>query len=680
MSDRSQLGKSKQPVLRIVAIVVLLAAFACSLWVSFGLRLPVEAGDRTVGVLVDYDEIMRIANGSLDVDFFDMARKASIAGATGMVVRERLLIEWEIAGDVMLFSGNDLWFHFKHRIDELDDVEREVIRELLTPNYTFILTEDQLVYDQIFSLLDAKRRHPEGIGLFEYMGIKVHLHSSERATLGLGFPLVQLEQAAAEGLDIIPRLRNWEPVYESGLAEVMRWVERIPRLAAVGFNEPTLPGDPSDPLIIEAIADAIAPLGVPLVSFEFYDQLGLTSLAYRLDNEIIRVHAIAENELHRYADVNDALNRYTLAATERNIRYIYVRFQNLINPAAAMLPATELIEEVHDALLDSGLFIGNPRPLPAYSIPLLPLLLLGAGTIAGGGWLAALTFGRFFQGKKWTVLFVILLLLGLLVWAAALLFFPNLARKVFALLSAIIFPSLGIVLVLNLKLPEWTGVKRVILAIFQLGIMSALTLFGAMIMSALLSEPVFMVKLDRFVGVTLSYLAPLAVVPFVLWLREKDWYGRLSGTAKSDVSFWQLGVSILVLAGLALYVMRSGNDNPGAVMDFELQARQMLGDIFGVRPRTTEFLIGHPVMLVLLYYGYKYNMFPVLLIGVMGQASLMNTYAHLHTPLAISLRRSFFGLLLGVVIGIILIVILELVFRQVRKVNSRRDAELRVES
>ena len=52
----------------------------------------------------------------------------------------------------------------------------------------------------------------------------------------------------------------------------------------------------------------------------------------------------------------------------------------------------------------------------------------------------------------------------------------------------------------------------------------------------------------------------------------------------------------------------------------------------GVRPRTKEFLIGYPMMLILLYFGYSFKMYPVLLMGLIGQISLINTYAHIHTP------------------------------------------------
>ena len=48
--------------------------------------------------------------------------------------------------------------------------------------------------------------------------------------------------------------------------------------------------------------------------------------------------------------------------------------------------------------------------------------------------------------------------------------------------------------------------------------------------------------------------------------------------------------------------------------------------------------------------------FPGLLLlgGVMGQASILNTFAHFHTPLLISATRMFIGLGLGLLLGYLL--------------------------
>ena len=682
---------SKTPVLKWLAILFILAAFVCGLWVNFGLRTPAEAGDKTVGLMVDYDELKRIADASFEIEFADMLRKAKLSGATGLVVRERILSDWEIAGDVTVFSGGQLRFQVEAQQGQahpeaMPDIE-------IKPEKTYILTKDPQVFEQIFSMLDAKRRHPESFEYQGYFGIETSLHSSERAFLGLGYPLARLEEAAAQGYQIIPRIRNWEPVTTANLQEVARWVSMIPNLTAIGFNDQTVPGDGTDPIIQDRLADSLAPLEKPLVSFEFYDQTGLQGIAERLGNEIFRVHAIAENELTKYTNQQDAANRYKLAATERNMRYILLRFQGLINPAASMLDNMELIEFVRSELEAEGLNVGNPELLPEFSIPLPALILLGAGVIAAGAWLFALAAEPFFRKRKWRIPYLILIVLALAAWAAGLIIMPVFARKLFAFACAIVYPSLGIILILQDKgiapLTRWREARgqpprlagcglALLGATATLVVMSALTMVGAVIMSALLAEPIFMLKLNGFVGVKAAHIVPLALVPLILWLREEDWFGLLSGTVKKSVMFWQLGICLIMLAALAVYIMRTGNDSPETVFSIELTMRQMLQDFLGVRPRTSEFLIGHPLMLVLLYFGYKFSMFPVLMVGIMGQVSLMNTYAHIHTPLLVSLQRSGNGLWLGMLLGVIVIAAIELALLWLRHMNKRRGENLKV--
>ncbi|MCL2153075.1 MAG: DUF5693 family protein, partial [Oscillospiraceae bacterium] len=339
----------------------------------------------------------------------------------------------------------------------------------------------------------------------------------------------------------------------------------------------------------------------------------------------------------------------------------------------SMLGNLELIEKVKEGLQEEGLQVGNPNPIQVFKIPFLQLYLLGAGVIAAGGWLLALALEPLLLKRKWKIPYLILMILGLALWGVGLVMLPAFARKLFALAAAIFFPCLSIALLLKREYPPIAGlVKRLLRAAIQLLAVSAFTLMGAMIMSALLGEPAFMLKIDNFYGVKLAHIAPLAFLPLVLWLREKDWYGLLSGTIKGSVSFWQLGVCFVLLAGVTLYILRTGNDSPDAVSSLERSARQLLDTWLGVRPRTTEFLIGHPSMLIMLYFGYKYNMFPLLMLGSMGQVSLINTYAHIHTPLMISLQRSANGLWSGLLLGIIAIVIIELILRRLRVANAKR--------
>ena len=102
------------------------------------------------------------------------------------------------------------------------------------------------------------------------------------------------------------------------------------------------------------------------------------------------------------------------------------------------------------------------------------------------------------------------------------------------------------------------------------------------------------------------------------------------------------------------------------VSSLETNLRQMMDNLLGVRPRTKEFLVGHPLMLVLLYYGYRLEIkrSVLLLFGLIGQVSLVNTYAHIHTPLLVSVTRSVHGLWIGIILGVIIILLLNLLLRK----------------
>ncbi|MEL7623464.1 MAG: DUF5693 family protein [Clostridiales bacterium] len=681
MTGKNKVNDQKfRRCLVIGACALILLSLVAALWIN-GMRAQAEARDKTVGLLVDYDELKRLADGSQDVTFADMVRKAAKAGATGLVVRERILADWESAGDIVVLQGSQLEL-YQALQSELPSQTGAEGGQPATPLFsssadvepdagkTYIIVRNPQVYDQLFSLLEAKRRYPEPFAFLGYQGIVTQLHSSERATLGLGFPMEGLQIAAEAGFEVIPRLRGWEPVRQDNLATVFEWVGQIPGLAGIGFNDASVPGGGTNPLLQDYLAAAIEPLGKPLISFEFYDQAGFAGLAGRLDNQVLRAHAIAENELKKYANVRDAMDRFNLAATERNIRYIFLRFYGLENPAASLTSNTDLITAVREGLMAEGFQIGKPQTISSFQVPYGLRFLLGLGVVAGGGWLLALAAAPF-ASKKLYLPYVLLLGAACLIWAVLLLKAPVLSRKLFALAAAILFPSLGTLLVLK---QDMAGGRALSLqkpslprAIGSLLILSAFTLAGAMIMSAFLAEPAFMLKLDSFVGVKVSHLIPLLLVPAVLWLWEKNWLGRLTNTAKSNVQFWQLAVGLVILAGLAVYILRTGNDSLSA-SGIEMKFRQLLDRLLGVRPRTKEFLIGHPLMLVLLYFGYRFSMYPVLLLGLIGQISLINTYAHIHTPLVVSLLRSLHGLWIGILIGAAAIGVILLAFRLLSKI------------
>lgn len=592
-------------------------------------------------LMVDYDELIRIAQAQ-NMEFEDVVRKVHKSGATGLVVRERILDDWVKSGDLVMMQGNEL---------ALSPVMTEAESSKLNLQGTYLLTKNSELHEMILQILEAKRRHPQAIALGEYLGIEVSLYAGELPLLGVGFPRADLEIAAKEGLDILPRVRNWAPVNQESIEMVGDQLARLPNLQGIAFNDETLPGG-DNPNALEFWKKVFTDLELPLVTFEFYPQGGAERLAELLEEKILRAHAIADNELRRY-NVVQAVDRFRLAVSERNIRIIYLRFFGMDQPVGALDTNLEYIEEVA-----RGLNLENQGPADAaeleMSVPLKGLLfLVGLGILAAGLLLLEQIKGALSipYWNRWIGLILVFASVG---WAGLLQLRMVLALKMLAFLGAVIFPSLAVLLVLPQKEnPSFLDGS------WQKGLigflkMSAISLLGALMMSALLTQPMFMLKLNSFAGVKLAHLIPLALVPAAFWIRQSRPFEALKKTAASPVLMWHLLAGGLVFAALFIYIMRTGNTGVSTVSNLEMTFRQLLDTVLGVRPRTKEFLIGHPLMLLLLIGGYRFERLPVLLMAMVGQISLVNTYAHLHTPLMISLIRSFHGLWIGLLLGLVL--------------------------
>ena len=84
-----------------------------------------------------------------------------------------------------------------------------------------------------------------------------------------------------------------------------------------------------------------------------------------------------------------------------------------------------------------------------------------------------------------------------------------------------------------------------------------------------------------------------------------------------------------------------------------------------VRPRTKEFLLGHPLLIVgiALWIRARAADAPptwkgwaavALAVGAIGQTSVVNTLCHLHTPIALSMARLGVGWVAGGILGFLL--------------------------
>jgi hypothetical protein len=184
---------------------------------------------------------------------------------------------------------------------------------------------------------------------------------------------------------------------------------------------------------------------------------------------------------------------------------------------------------------------------------------------------------------------------------------------------------------------------------------SAFAVIGGLLMAAVLAQPVFMLKVAQFRGVKAALLFP-PVFGALLSAWQVGWRFLLPASRGRRAVY---GAMVLVAAAAVAYLLvRSGNAQ-GWVTGAELRTRTLLERLFVARPRFKEFLVGHPLLLLYGAWGslggglLRYRPF-LLFFGLVGQVSILNSFAHAHTPLLLTLWRTGNGLLLGILIGILL--------------------------
>ena len=480
----------------------------------------------------------------------------------------------------------------------------------------------------------------------------------------MGFDQEWLDTVANAGFGIIAQVSSWEDPTDASLELLAEDIKSIPNLQMLMFNDKYIPGYPEEEdietfyqLLLDEDENFIAPLG----QIEFNDQQGFNTLAKLADKDVVRLHTISNEEMSTFegdsgeemeAGIVEALDRWDLAARERNMRALLVRFFSIDNPGAYFDTNMAYLNAINTDLQDKGFNVGGEvQEMPALDIPAAVRLVIGLG-ICAGFMLMLMEIGF----RRIALAGFVLSLVG---WLGMYVLNQTLAMQLMALASVIEFPILSCLLFLppkkDLSLPK---------AIGQMLLLCLVSWIGAVLMVGMLSDKAFMLKLSSFVGVKIAHVIPIVVVPFVLYIvRDKKPLTLCKNLLNKALDYKWAVVFAVVAMALFIYVSRTGNEG-GQISGLEAAMRQFLNDTMGVRPRSKEFLIGYPATILYLMYAAKRPVLWVLTIPlVIGQVSLVNTYAHIHTPLLIALQRSLNGLILGIVVAVIAVLLVKLGIR-----------------
>lgn len=361
--------------------------------------------------------------------------------------------------------------------------------------------------------------------------------------------------------------------------------------------------------------------------------------------------------------VTESIDRTTRAVKERNIKSIFYHLRTTGDAEENINEAVSYLTGVQDKMPEH-FTLGTPKLFEKISVPgWVTALVVLAGIL-----FSYLMTDRFKNQKIRLVLPVLLILLALAYFVLNKVLF----LQAFALIIAVLTPIYAVV-------KSAHGSTRIAEILVQYIKAIAISLIGILIVIGLLNGNGFVTGFETFRGVKLVYVIPIAgIALFALFqiydITKNGFKGSLNTSVKllnKEVKYWHVVVLIIIAAVGFFYIGRTGN--AGTVSEFELMFRQWLENILYVRPRTKEFLIGFPFFVLALYVmGINKKWGTILLIpGVIGFLSIMNTFTHLHIPVSVSLLRTLYSSVLGFVIGLLFIVIFKLLVKLAVKAKMR---------
>ena len=382
-------------------------------------------------------------------------------------------------------------------------------------------------------------------------------------------------------------------------------------------------------------------------------------------------------QYYGYEGSKEIENTLFRAVVERNIRVIYYKpifeFEDLHTYVTDIEEYQTLFENLESRLAAHGFEIGRATQMKNYQVNPWLKIIAGIGSVLGALLLLRLLFPI---PRKWILGFGIAGVAGVIGMAMAM---AELFELTAAFFSAVIIASLGISVFTaqarwaqdNLAQDEKVS-KIIAVSIFALLASVLVALLGGLMTAAPISSVNYMLEIDIFRGVKVAQLLPILYYILIFlalfgYSESKKKVGRLEFLDLKEllnlrVKAWMVLVGIIILGLGAYYILRTGHNSTLEVSSIEMVVRNKLEDFLVARPRTKEFLIAFPSIMMMVYCATRrWKLWTILfgLGGVIGITSVCNTFQHIRTPLYLGLYRTGYGLIFGILIGLAGILIFE---------------------
>lgn len=440
-----------------------------------------------------------------------------------------------------------------------------------------------------------------------------------------------------QGMIVIARCSNVLGATDSYIKSTLGWAHQLGATVFLPEGDQVL-GRRDD---LKTTVETLKQLNMMYATAEFAKISGDDNVVQMAPEIVVRLHAAQNAELDKMS-VDDVVERYSKAARERNMRILLVRPMSLAG-GRPVDDFGQLINAIKTKVEEEGGTMGRPQPYHDAGMPRFFPVLIALTVVPVAYWIGLVLIPATWGGPVCGVLMLLLALAGI----------TKTGAQLGSLAASMAFPTAAM---LSLDMRRLGNILGAFLST------TALSLVGGLAIAGMLNALPYYVRAETFPGVKVSVFIPLAIVAiyyFFSLTQAKD-------QIRSPITWFSALLGLVTLGALAFMIARTGNDSPTGVSGTELAFRNILDQILPVRPRTKEFLIGHPALLIglgLLAYikDNKERMARLgswttlaLMVGAMGQTSIVNTLCHLHTPVYLSLMRIAEGVVLGSIIGLVL--------------------------
>lgn len=658
-----------------ILLAAILIGFVASVVIGFQ-RHAVEVNSRTVELAIDYEGLLELAQREgLPAD--EVLAQAKEAGITSLAVYETTFKKFNANGKAAVLSGADILARY-HSGMLMDPRWRTLVDEgKIVGTEVYVVGSDPETYaqlkDDLLRRFGADRVTVDTVGDEEVIAVKAFYEAFLKQNIGM--PADEMRAVNAAGFDVLARPSNYHDCTPDDVRAVFDRMEGI-RVSAIVFSgQETLGAPKALQTTIDEMKERRLTLGLieGITQLQFYRQQGMDEIAKGLGEEhVARLYAIPPDE-QKKLKIAEAVERWVTTDEERNIRIDLLRIYDTPAPNMSLLETNmKYFTDTRKALEAHGFAIGHAGTFADYAPSRLLRALVIMGVAAAGVLYLSLVIPALNRRRRAVLLaFVVLALIGMM---PVLLGAGSKIRVLAALASANLFPALAVTGLLDLlggrRFAKDTPTWRIIVAGWVLlGITSALSLVGAGYLSGSLVDTRYLLEFDIFRGIKLTFVLPMVLVAIAFMQRFDIFDGQFDASAgvlgqvreilATPVRVGSLLGGLVLIGALIVLVLRSGHTSGMPVPGIELKMRAALEQLFYARPRTKEFMIGHPAFLLALCAAVRrwrtWIIFALVLVATIGQGSMVETFAHMRTPIEMSLVRGVGGIFLGGAIGAVLV-------------------------